>query len=93
MIFELKAKFEKDAIEEIVKSAIKTTVGNCPYKDGKISGWTNGIMESCLIALTKLQRPFKYIGKFSRFSKLFFSKWQKRTKIKNKLSSTVLSLE
>ena len=27
----------------------------------KVNQWTNGVVESCLASLTKLQKPFKYI--------------------------------
>ena len=67
-------------MRDIVKSAIKATVGNSPYTDGKVSGWTNAIMENCLIALTKLQRPFKYISKLLTLSimQMQFPNWKRK---------------
>ena len=28
------------------------------------TNWTNAILEKCVVSLTKLQKPFKYIGKY-----------------------------
>ena len=31
------------------------------FQHAKVNQWTNGVVESCLASLTKLQKPFKYI--------------------------------
>merc|ERR1711963_110758 len=54
-------KFDKDAVRDIVKYAIKENVGNSQYDMKMITTWSNTILESCLVALSKLQKPFKYI--------------------------------
>ena len=66
-IFEtlFQTNFEADHVRSIVRDSIKTVVGNAPYTDTKITFWTNAIIEACLVALTKLQKPFKYIGKIT----------------------------
>ena len=63
-------KFEKDEVRDIVKASIKNVIGNAKYTDSLITTWTNELMEAVIIALTKLQRPFKYIGKLKLKSKL-----------------------
>ena len=68
-------KFDKDAVRDIIRYAIKENVGTSQqYDKTLITTWSNELMEACLVALTKLQKPFKYIGmilKFMRFSSLF----------------------
>merc|ERR1712130_1034514 len=39
----------------------ETTIGGNSYMHAKVNQWTNGVVESCLASLTKLQKPFKYI--------------------------------
>jgi hypothetical protein len=56
-------KFDKDAVRDIIRYAIKENVGTSQQYDAKlITTWSNELMEACLVALTKLQKPFKYIG-------------------------------
>ena len=65
--------FEPDHVRSIVRDSIKTVVGNAPYTDSKITFWTNAIIEACLVQLTKLQKPFKYIGKvFMNFFQIIY---------------------
>ena len=42
----------------------KYSIGNLiifSLQHAKVNQWTNGVVESCLASLTKLQKPFKYI--------------------------------
>ena len=48
-------------MRSIVRDSIKTVIGTAPYTDSRVSYWTNAIIEACLVQLTKLQKPFKYI--------------------------------
>ena len=56
-------KFDKEVVREIIKYAIKENIGSSQYTEKMITTWSNALLESCLVALTKLQKPFKYIGK------------------------------
>ena len=62
-----------DEVSNIIKESIENTIGGNGYAHAKVSQWTNALVESCLASLTKLQKPFKYIGElFRRLSKLQF---------------------
>jgi dynein light chain Tctex-type 1 len=50
-------------VSNIIKEAIEGTIGNNPYQQNKVNSWTSSVVESCLNQLTKLGKPFKYIGK------------------------------
>ena len=50
-----------DEVSNVIKEAIETTIGGNSYTHAKVNQWTNGVVESCLASLTKLQKPFKYI--------------------------------
>jgi dynein light chain Tctex-type 1 len=51
-----------DEVSNIIKESIESTIGGNGYAHAKVSQWTNSVVESCLASLTKLQKPFKYIG-------------------------------
>ena len=53
-------------MSNIIKESIENTIGGNGYAHAKVSQWTNAVVESCLASLTKLQKPFKYIGKLSK---------------------------
>ena len=38
--------------------------GGNTYLHNKVNQWSSSIMDCCLQSLVKLQKPFKYIGKF-----------------------------
>lgn len=58
--------FVVDEVSNIIKEAIEGTIGNNPYQQNKVNSWTSSVVESCLNQLTKLGKPFKYIGKTPR---------------------------
>ena len=43
--------------------AIEGTIGGNAYQHNKVNQWTSNVVEQCLNQLTKLGKPFKYIGK------------------------------
>ena len=55
-------------MSNIIKESIENTIGGNGYAHAKVSQWTNAVVESCLASLTKLQKPFKYIGKLSNYA-------------------------
>ena len=61
----LQTQFVVDEVSNIIKESIENTIGGNGYAHAKVSQWTNAVVESCLASLTKLQKPFKYIGKRS----------------------------
>ena len=64
-----------DEVCNIIKESIESTIGGNSYVHTKVNQWTNSVVESCLASLTKLQKPFKYIGEnefFFLFTKLNF---------------------
>ena len=62
-----------DEVSNIIKESIENTIGGNGYAHAKVSQWTNAVVESCLASLTKLQKPFKYIGELLTVRKLQFS--------------------
>ena len=56
-----KTQFLVDEVSSVIKEAIATTIGGSSYMQAKVNHWTNGVVESCVASLAKLQKPFKYI--------------------------------
>uniref|UniRef100_A0A0X3PQ82 Dynein light chain Tctex-type 1 n=1 Tax=Schistocephalus solidus TaxID=70667 RepID=A0A0X3PQ82_SCHSO len=54
--------FIVDEVANIVKENIENTVGSSTYVHSKVNQWTSTIIEQVLNQLTKLGKPFKYIG-------------------------------
>lgn len=44
--------------------SIEGAIGGNAYQHTKVNQWTSNVVEQCLNQLTKLGKPFKYIGKF-----------------------------
>lgn len=59
-------QFVVDEISKIIKEAIESTIGGNAYQHDKVNNWTSAVVETCLGVLTKLQKPYKYIGKFCK---------------------------
>lgn len=45
--------------------AIEGAIGGNAYQHSKVNQWTTSVVEQTLSQLTKLGKPFKYIGEFS----------------------------
>ena len=43
--------------------AVEGAIGGNAYQHNKVNQWTSSVVEQCLNQLTKLSKPFKYIGK------------------------------
>lgn len=56
-------QFIVDDVSKIIKEAIENSIGGTAYQHNKVNQWTSAVVESCLSQLTKLQKPYKYIGK------------------------------
>lgn len=56
--------FVVDEVSNIVKEAVEGTIGGSAYQQNKVNQWTSNVVEQCLNQLTKLGKPFKYIGEF-----------------------------
>ena len=74
-------QFVVDEVSNIIKESIENTIGGNGYAHPKVSQWTNAVVESCLASLTKLQKPFKYIGNYfiknSKFEMcMYVMKWK-----------------
>lgn len=66
----LQNQFVVDDVSKIIKEAIESTIGGNAYQHDKVNNWTSAVVETCLGVLTKLQKPYKYIGKTKRFESL-----------------------
>ncbi|KAA3674733.1 dynein light chain Tctex-type 1, partial [Paragonimus westermani] len=44
------------------EESIESTVGSNTYSHSKVQQWTSSVIEQCLNHLTKLGKPFKYVG-------------------------------
>ncbi len=51
-----------EEVTNIIRDAVDSTIGHQAYNPEKVTVWTGTVVESCLAALAKLQKPFKYIG-------------------------------
>ena len=54
----------------MVRESIDVILMDAHYSKDRVTSWTNKVTEQTLVALTKLQMPYKYIGKSNM--------WQKR---------------
>ena len=43
--------------------SIEAAIGGNAYQHNKVNQWTSNVVEQCLNQLTKLAKPFKYIGR------------------------------
>ena len=41
---------------------MENILGSAAYQNNKVNQWTSSIVEGCLKELTKLSKPYKYIG-------------------------------
>lgn len=55
-------QFIADDVSKIIKEAIENLIGSTAYQHNKVNQWTSAVVESCLGQMTKLQKPYKYIG-------------------------------
>ena len=62
-----------EEVSNIIKESIEGSIGGNAYQHNKVNQWTSSVVEQCLNQLTKLSKPFKYIGKFSLLSQRFIS--------------------
>lgn len=60
--FLFQTQFVADEVSGIVKETIEQVIGGQTYCNTKVSQWTSSVVEGCLLGLTGLQKPFKYIG-------------------------------
>uniref|UniRef100_A0A8C3MUW4 Dynein light chain Tctex-type 1 n=1 Tax=Geospiza parvula TaxID=87175 RepID=A0A8C3MUW4_GEOPR len=56
------ASFLVDEVSSIIKEAIEGAIGGNAYQHSKVNQWTTSVVEQTLSQLTKLGKPFKYIG-------------------------------
>ncbi|KAG8123683.1 hypothetical protein E2320_019047 [Naja naja] len=54
--------FVVDEVSNIIKEAIEGTIGGNAYLHSKVNQWTTTVVEQILSHLTKLGKPFKYVG-------------------------------
>ena len=47
----------------LVRETIDVILMDAHYNKDRVTSWTNKVTEQTLVALTKLQLPYKYIGK------------------------------
>jgi hypothetical protein len=52
--------------------SIEGAIGGNAYQHNKVNQWTSNVVEQCLNQLTKLAKPFKYIGKSEIRTRLRF---------------------
>eukprot|EP00795_Rhopilema_esculentum_P005098 gene5098-216_t len=55
--------FVVDEVSNVIKESIEGAIGGNAYQHNKVNQWTSSVVEQCLNQLTKLGKPFKYIGK------------------------------
>jgi len=46
----------------VLLQSIEGAIGGSAYQPQKVNNWTSNVVELCLAQLTKLGKPFKYIG-------------------------------
>ena len=50
--------------------SVEGVLGASSYQNNKVNQWTSSVVEQCLNQLTKLQKPFKYIGRLIQGGKI-----------------------
>lgn len=63
--------FVVDEVSTIIKQAIEEAIGGNAYQQNKVNMWTTQVVETCLQALAKLNKPFKYIGNINKYFIIF----------------------
>ncbi|KAK5610124.1 Dynein light chain Tctex-type [Crenichthys baileyi] len=58
---EEKTAFIVEEVSKIIKDSVETAIGENSYKHSRVNQWTTSVVEQCLIQLSKLAKPFKYI--------------------------------
>ena len=48
----------------VLFQSIEGAIGGNAYQHNKVNQWTSNVVEQCLNQLTKLNKPFKYIGNY-----------------------------
>ncbi|CAG5927995.1 unnamed protein product [Menidia menidia] len=54
--------FVVDEVSKIIKESVEVTIGANAYQHSRVNQWSTGVVEQCLSQLSKLGKPFKYIG-------------------------------
>lgn len=67
-IFLFQNQFVVDDVSKLIKEAIEITIGGNAYQHDKVNNWTGTVVENCLGNLTKLQKPYKYIGELNNLA-------------------------
>jgi len=44
---------------------VEATIGANAYQNSRVNQWTTSVVEQCLSQLSKLGKPFKYIGTYA----------------------------
>lgn len=52
-----------DEVNDIIKYSIEHSIGSQSYQQNMVNQWKDSVIENCLTKLSKLGKPFKYIGK------------------------------
>ena len=55
------SSFVVDEVAAVIKEAMEITLGGKAYSQEKVGHWTNSVIDSSLVFLTQLKKPFKYI--------------------------------
>lgn len=61
-----------DEVNDIIKYSIDHSIGSQAYQQNMVNKWKDSVIENCLTKLSKLGKPFKYIGKVEILSLFMF---------------------
>ncbi|XP_038137581.1 dynein light chain Tctex-type 1 [Cyprinodon tularosa] len=53
--------FDVDDVNKIIKDTLETVIGENSYKHSRVNQWSTNVVEQCLLRLSKLGKPYKYI--------------------------------
>ena len=59
------SQFQPSGLFHIMRTllqSVESVLGAAAYQNNKVNQWTSSVVEQCLNQLTKLGKPFKYIG-------------------------------
>ena len=59
------SQFQPSRLFHIMRTllqSVESVLGAAAYQNNKVNQWTSSVVEQCLNQLTKLGKPFKYIG-------------------------------
>lgn len=69
-MFEDDNSFVTDEVNKVIRESIDIVIGNNAYQVDQVNKWSTAVSETVLTALSKLNKPFKYVVTCSIMQKI-----------------------